>query len=232
KVDYPKPLRDFVYTTFNAFSDRHPWVGEENIRPKSVARELYERLSSFNDYVREYGLQRSERVLLRYLSDAYRTLAQSVPESYRDERVEEILAFLRTTLRAVDSSLLDEWEALRRPGQKVEVAGVEAEKPYDLAADERALRIRIRVELHRLLKALSHRDWEAALEALRPGHDWTAEGLEAALAPYFEAYGAIDTTPFARQAHFTTVKAMEPRRWEAQQRLVAPIDPHAIEPDD
>src|SRR6195256_125749 len=31
KLEYPKPLRDFVYETFNAFADRHPWVGEENI---------------------------------------------------------------------------------------------------------------------------------------------------------------------------------------------------------
>ena len=34
KLEYPKPLRDFVYSTFNAFADRHPWVGEENIRPE------------------------------------------------------------------------------------------------------------------------------------------------------------------------------------------------------
>jgi len=231
KVEYPKPLRDFIYTTFNAFADKHPWVGEENIRPKSIARELYESLSSFDNYVRDYGLQRSEGVLLRYLSDAYKTLTQSVPEAYHDERVEEIATFLRTTLREVDSSLLDEWESLRRPGQKVEVGGVE-EKPYDLAEDARGLRIRIRVELHRLLKALSLRDWESALAAMRPGHDWTAEKLEAALAPFFEEFGAIDTTPFARQAHFTLVKQVEPRRWEVQQRLVAPVDPNAIEEDE
>jgi hypothetical protein len=42
KLEYPKPLREFVYSTFNAFADRHPWVGEENIRPKSIAREMFE----------------------------------------------------------------------------------------------------------------------------------------------------------------------------------------------
>ncbi|WP_373046664.1 DEAD/DEAH box helicase [Vulgatibacter sp.] len=221
KVEYPKPLREFVYETFNAFADKHPWVGEENIRPKSIARELYESLSSFDNYVRDYGLQRSEGVLLRYLTDAYKTLTQTVPEAYHDERVDEVVAFLRTTLRGVDSSLLDEWESLRRPGQKVEIAGVE-EKPYDLAEDARGLRLRARVELHRLLKAASLRDWESALAALQPGHEWTAEKLEAELAPFFEEFRAIDTTPFARQAHFTRLEQKEPRLWEAQQRLVAP----------
>ena len=38
KLEYPKPLREFIYATFNAFADRHPWVEEENIRPKSIAR--------------------------------------------------------------------------------------------------------------------------------------------------------------------------------------------------
>ncbi len=36
---------------------------------------MLERFATFNDYVREYELQRSEGVLLRYLTDAYKTLA-------------------------------------------------------------------------------------------------------------------------------------------------------------
>ena len=42
KLEYPKPNREFVYSTFNAFADKHPWVGQENIRPKSIAREMFE----------------------------------------------------------------------------------------------------------------------------------------------------------------------------------------------
>ncbi len=76
KLEWPKPNRDFIYDTFNAFSDKHPWVGEENIAPKSVAREILERFCSFHDYVRDMGLQRFEGVLLRYLSEAYRALSQ------------------------------------------------------------------------------------------------------------------------------------------------------------
>ena len=67
QIEHPKPLRDFLYDTFNAFAAAHPWVGGENVRPKSIAREMVERFLGFNDYVREYGLQRSEGLLLRHL---------------------------------------------------------------------------------------------------------------------------------------------------------------------
>lgn len=229
KLEYPKPNREFIYTTFNAFADKHPWLGEENIRPKSIARELYENLHTFHGYVRDYGLQRSEGVLLRYLTDAYKTLVQTVPDIYKDERVDEVVSFLRTTLRGVDSSLLDEWESLKDPSLRSAVIADAEEVPYDLAEDPRGLRIRVRVELHRLVKALSLRDWESALSCLRPGSDWTAETLEAEMSPYFEEFKAIDTTPVARQAHHTVVKQLEPRHWEAAQHLLVPVvDPTAL----
>ena len=104
KVEWPKPLREFIYDGFNAFADRHPWVGAEDVRIKSVARELFERGASFDDYVRDYGVQRSEGVLLRYLNEAYKTLLQTVPEGARDETFDDILAFLRATARSADSS--------------------------------------------------------------------------------------------------------------------------------
>jgi superfamily II RNA helicase len=68
KLEYPKPNREFIYSTFNAFADKHPWVGQENIRPKSIAREMFESFRSFSDYIRDYELQRAEGLLLRHLS--------------------------------------------------------------------------------------------------------------------------------------------------------------------
>ena len=62
----------------------HPWAADDNIEPKSVARDLFERSMSFGDYVAHYGLARSEGLLLRYLSDAYKGLVQTVPEDSED----------------------------------------------------------------------------------------------------------------------------------------------------
>ncbi|MFL5272103.1 MAG: DEAD/DEAH box helicase [Anaeromyxobacteraceae bacterium] len=221
-VEYPKPNREFVYSTFNDFAEKHPWVGQENIRPKSVAREMVERFMTFGDYVREYELQRSEGLLLRYLSETYKTLLQTVPEAYRDDALLDVIAFLRATVRGVDSSLLDEWERLRDPRyQSAPVADPrEALGPPPPWADPRAFAARVRNEAHALLVALARKDHEAALAAQAPGSDWTAARLEAEMAPFWAAHQRIDVTPAARRPHNTFLKELEPRRWEVVQRIV------------
>src|SRR5208283_2918481 len=115
KLEYPKPNRDFIYSTFNAFADRHPWVGQENIRPKSIAREMFENFRSFSDYIRDYELQRAEGVLLRHLNSVYKVLAQTVPDAVKNDAVKEMELYLGAMIRQVDSSLLDEWEKMRNP---------------------------------------------------------------------------------------------------------------------
>ncbi|MGH7958513.1 MAG: DEAD/DEAH box helicase [Opitutaceae bacterium] len=87
QIEHPKPLREFLYDTFNAFAAAHPWVNQENVRPKSIAREMFERYMSFADYIREYGLQRSEGLLLRHLSQVWKVLAQTVPATAKTEPV-------------------------------------------------------------------------------------------------------------------------------------------------
>ncbi len=226
RVEYPKPNADFVYATFNEFAAKHPWVGQENIRPKSVARELVERCATFNDYVREYGLQRSEGVLLRYLSDAYKTLVQTVPERYRDEAMEDAIAFLRATVRGVDSSLLDEWERLRDPEAAAARAAapgqaLPAPRPRPLDADPRAFAARVRAELHRLLGALGRRSFEEAAQALfDPEGVWTPKKLEEAMSPYFAEHPRVDLTPAARRPHNTFLSPDGERRYQAVQRIV------------
>src|SRR5205814_2986647 len=122
KLEYPKPQRDFVYGTFNAFAARHPWVGEEDIHPKSIAREMYEGFRSFSDYVQEYDLERAEGLLLRHLNSVYKVLVQTVPDQTRSEAVLEVEFYLRDLLRRVDSSLLEEWQRMVDPGRALALA--------------------------------------------------------------------------------------------------------------
>jgi superfamily II RNA helicase len=224
KVEYPKPNRDFVYSTFDEFAAKHPWVGHENIRPKSVAREMAERFMTFADYVRDYELQRSEGLLLRYLSETFKTLVQTVPETYRDDALLDVIAFLRATVRGVDSSLIDEWERMRDPAWQARAAdpraALEPLGPPPVWADPRAFAARVRNDLHRMLVALARRDHEAARAALAPGTAWTAEALGEALALYWAEHARIDVTPAARRPHNTLLRETGPRRWEAIQRIV------------
>ena len=118
KLEYPKPLGDFIQGTFNAFADRHPWVGEEDIRPKSIAREMFENYRSFAEYILEYELQRSEGLLLRHLNSVYKVLSQTVPDGVKTDTVLEMELYLRTMLRQVDSSLLEEWQRMQDPNYR------------------------------------------------------------------------------------------------------------------
>ncbi|HEX2253768.1 MAG TPA: DUF3516 domain-containing protein [Thermoanaerobaculia bacterium] len=224
EVRHPQPRADFIHGVFEGFREMHPWVGHQDIRPKSVGREMFERYASFADYVREYGLQRSEGVLLRYLSQLYKTLAQTVPESFRTPELHDALAYFRTLVERVDSSLLEEWESLLHPGLAPEQA-VEAprERPAAaLLADPAAFAARVRTELHQVLRALAAGDWEEAAAAVRHDSDspWLPERFEAAMAPFLAEHGELAFGPEARRHRHTTLRATGPGRWEATQAFL------------
>ncbi len=148
-LEWPKPNRDFIYATFNDFAQRHPWVGEENIRPKSIAREMYEGFDRLRRLrAVDCGLERSEGVLLRYLSQVFKTLEQTVPAAARTDEVLDVMAHFRSLLREVDSSLLEEWEALADPTRRPAKSAARAAAPVDPAAERRATVAAIRAELH------------------------------------------------------------------------------------
>jgi superfamily II RNA helicase len=249
EVTHPKPLAELIYETFNRFRASHRWVEGEAIRPKSGGREMFEGFVPFADYVRLYGLQRSEGVLLRYLSQLYKTLVQSVPDRYRDEAVLDAIGFFRAVLERTDTSLLEEWESLLHPELHAaeladRQAAREALRAHELLDNPKAFTARVRAELHQLVRALARRDWEEAAAAVRPpaaegpaaapGSEaassetgepdapWTPERFEEALAPYFADYDEILFTPEARQAHWTRIDRDAPRLWRVRQTLLDP----------
>ncbi len=229
EVTWPKPAASFIYATFNLFAESHPWVGTENIQPKSIAREMFESCSSFGDYVRRYGLQPMEGRLLRYLAQVHDTLVRSVPETARSEGVLDAIAFFRTMLARTDSSLLEEWERQLDPtgegggrgqGESQRAGGPEPAR----SAESVPMETRVRAELHQLVRALASRRFEEAAACIRadPDEPWTAERLEAALAPYFDEYETIVFDPQARQKHHTLIREREPQKWDVYQVLVDP----------
>ena len=115
KITHPKPLAELLEPMFDVYRERHPWVAEHPLAPKSVARDLCERAMDFGEYVRFYNLARSEGTVLRYLSDVYKTLLRTVPEDAKTDELVDLIEWLGELVRQVDSSLLDEWEALLDP---------------------------------------------------------------------------------------------------------------------
>ena len=79
QITYPKPLDELLGAAFETFSAAQPWIRDFELHPKSVVRDMYERAMSFGEYVAFYKIARSEGVVLRYLSDAYRSASQTIP---------------------------------------------------------------------------------------------------------------------------------------------------------
>jgi len=215
EMEYPKPEREFIYGTFNEFSRKHPWVGSENIRPKSIAREMYETYSSFADYVKEYGLMRSEGLLLRHLTNVYRVLENTIPPVYRNESVDEVVQFLDLLIRNTDSSLLDEWEHLRDPNyvpSEKDVIPHAENRPKDITRNVTDFKKRIRQEIFQLLRILANRDYVLLHETYDLSRMIVVEDvnrtpiplvLEQRMQPYFDTHGWIRLDPTARAAENT-----------------------------
>jgi hypothetical protein len=225
KITWPKPGAEFIYATFDLFAEKHPWVGGDDIRPKGVARDIFETYSEFNDYVKRMEIARVEGLLLRYLGEVHDTLGRSVPASLKTEEVHDMVAFFRAMIARVDSSLLQAWEEMVRPGP----AAPEPEAPpreYDLALDPRALRARIRSELTPIVRALAARRYDEVPEWLHPAcrEEWTPAAIEEALAPFYAQYGAIVDDPRARKAHLCVIDPLGPRRWRVRQVLIDDLD--------
>jgi hypothetical protein len=222
KLEHPKPLREFVYESFNEFARHHPWVRGDDVRPKSIAREMVERFMDFNEYVREYELGRAEGTLLRYLSDAYKTFVQTVPAPAKTPETEDIEVFLRTMVRAVDSSLLDEWERMRgAAAAPVAPEAPEAPGEIDVTSDERSFTVLVRNAMFQFLRTIARKDWNDAA-AMIAGGDWTGEKLSAAFAPFFAEHASVRLDPDARSPARTRITKDTAGRWDVVQVVCDP----------
>jgi len=206
EVRPPRPLAEFLYGTFDVFRSHHPWVGDENVKPKSVAREMFEFGYGFRDYIGHHGLKRSEGTVLRYLTDAYKGLVQNVPPVARTDEVADLEAWLGATVRQVDSSLLEEWERLRNPDGTDTFDGAASPTPDDrpdVTAEPRAFRVMVRNEVFRWVQLLARREHAALAEVPAVGDQaWAAEAVAEAIAPYWDDFAEIPTDAHARGAGF------------------------------
>ena len=237
-MEHPKPLREFLYATFNDFAASHPWVGGLNIRPKSIAREMLEGFHTFSTYVKRYGLDRSEGLLLRHLNGVFKVLANTVPEAQKTPAVREMEQYFRDLVRRVDSSLLEEWEKLQdpdwRPHETTEPLPPGAEDAariarLDITADPEAFLTAIRARIFAFLAALARQDFSGAAEILAEGREgipeWPEDALRDRLRAYREGHGPIRLDPEGRSRQLTAADTeSEAGAWRVRQILLAAED--------
>ena len=221
EITWPQPLADLLGPALEMYKQSNPWIAEYELHPKSVVRDMVENAMTFSDLISRYELGRSEGVVLRYLTDAYRALRQVVPEEHRTDEVDELVDWLGALVRAVDSSLLDEWEALgaAQSGQAEKVAdalkderseaddsagverafGADADGRVAFTRNRHAFRVAVRREMFRRVELMARDDVEGLAE-LDAASGWDGERWDAALARYWDEYDWIGTDNAARAA--------------------------------
>ena len=223
EVSYPKPLAELLDGAFELYCKGHPWLVEQKLSPKAVVREMWERAMTFGEYVSFYGLTRSEGLVLRYLSDAYRALRSGVAAEARTDSVEELTAWLGEVVHQVDSSLLDEWEQLTGAGAEMAPTAV-APPTRRLSANRRVFTVMIRNALFRRVELAARRRCEA-LGELDAASGWDYPAWRDALDGYFAEYDSIGTGANARGPALLTITE-EPGRWLIRQAFDDPDGDH------
>ncbi|MDO5683115.1 MAG: DUF3516 domain-containing protein, partial [Propionibacteriaceae bacterium] len=239
EITWPKPLEELLEHALGVFTQSHPWVDPSALSPKSVVRDLWERAMDFTQFVGFYQLQRSEGLVLRYLTDAYRTLRQTVPESFRTEELMTLIEWLGELIRQTDSSLLDEWEALTDPEKVAEAAaaaaaGAPPPPPRPVTGNERVFTAMIRQSMFRRVELAARDRWEelGALETAvahlaEPALPvvMTAEAWDDALGAYWDEHEDLLTDAEARGPGLFQIEKHR-TRWEVTQVLHDPEKNH------
>ncbi|MET0768888.1 MAG: DUF3516 domain-containing protein [Solirubrobacteraceae bacterium] len=244
EVTHPRPLAEPLEQALRLYRETHPWVLETGLSPKSVVRDMYEAGRTFSEFIAYYGVGRSEGLVLRYLSDAYRALRRTVPERIRTDELDDVIEWLGETVRQIDSSLLDEWEALTDPEALVRAATAHATgeplpPPRPITANERAFRVMVRNAMFQKVR-LAARDRydelgevETAAAALadppaRPA--MTAAVWEERLGAYWDEYETLGSGPAARAPELLMIDPSPPgaegRVWRVRQIVDDPEGNH------
>ncbi len=223
EVTYPRPLEDLLEAAFERYCAEVPWARDFALAPKSVLRDMLEGAADFKGYVQRYGIARSEGTLLRYLADAYRVLDRTIPADKRDERLEDIIAWLGFVVRSVDSSLVDEWESA---GSMFEAAPPSADGA--VVRDRRGLTVLVRNALFQRVRLASQ---GRAAELGKLDQEWGCgePRWQRALDAYFEVHEAIAIDADARSAAYLAIDEADEkteRVWHVRQIFSDPEGDH------
>ncbi len=231
-ITYPRPLEDLLAHAFGLYCQTVPWARDYELEPKSVLRDMVETVSDFKTYVGRYGIAKSEGTLLRYLSDAFRVLDRTIPPAARDERLQDVVAWLGFLVRTTDSSLVDEWAA---SGELPDAA-----PPVDadaVVADRRGLRVLVRNALFARVRLASQgragdlgrldgewgfgeRRWQDALDAYFDAHETIGIDADARSAAYLE----IDESPERAERLWRVRQVFADEAGDRDFQIVAAVD--------
>ena len=198
-VTYSKPLEEMLDVAFATYCAQVPWANDYELSPKSVLRDMLETGCDFKSYIAQYKIARCEGILLRYLTEAYRSLDRTVPVERRTEELDDIVSWLGLVVRSVDSSLVDEWaNAGMEPGAAPIKHGDE------VVADRRGMTLMVRNTLFQRVR-LAALDRADALGDLDVDWGFGESRWARVLDAFYEAHEDLLTDADARSAAFLEI---------------------------
>ena len=198
-VTYPKPLEEMLDVAFATYCAQVPWANDYELSPKSVLRDMLETGCDFKSYIAQYKIARCEGILLRYLTEAYRSLDRTVPVERRTEELDDIVSWLGLVVRSVDSSLVDEWaNAGMEPG------AAPIKRGDEVVADRRGMTLMVRNTLFQRVR-LAALDRADALGDLDVDWGFGESRWARVLDAFYEAHEDLLTDADARSAAFLEI---------------------------
>ncbi|MEW1964501.1 DUF3516 domain-containing protein [Micrococcus sp. NPDC078436] len=210
EVTYPQPLAELLEQQFEVYRKDAPWLAEFELAPKSVVRDMFERAMGFGDYVRFYGIARSEGVLLRYLTDAVKALRHTVPQESRTDELQVLLDWLDEMVKQTDSSLLEEWEDLVAGDieeLRKDMESIAPPAPPRLTDNTPVFRVMVRNAMFQRVRLFGD-EQDARLAEL--SGDLSADDWADALDAYFDDHEDIDDSAAARGPELFRVATAPP----------------------
>lgn len=198
-VTYPKPLEEMLDVAFATYCAQVPWANDYELSPKSVLRDMLETGCDFKSYIAQYKIARCEGILLRYLTETYRSLDRTVPVERRTEELDDIVSWLGLVVRSVDSSLVDEWaNAGMEPG------AAPIKHSDEVVADRRGMTLMVRNTLFQRVR-LAALDRADALGDLDVDWGFGESRWARVLDAFYEAHEDLLTDADARSTAFLEI---------------------------
>lgn len=204
-VSYEKPLKELIDAAYTRYCEEVPWAKDFQLYPKSIVRAMLESANDFKGYVQKISISRSEGTLLRYLSDAWRVLAKTIPQEFINDDLERIISWLHMLIRTTDSSLLDEWEMDSLTAKTPQTPRV---GPAQIVEDPHGLEIMIHNALFKRVLLASKND-SAALGKLDEPFGFYERKWRSVLDEFFEAHEALYINQDARSKRYFSVDTRE-----------------------
>jgi hypothetical protein len=205
------PCEAQIRAMFAIHHERKPYLSEDLLQPKHITRLLLETGSSINEFVRDYGLKRSEGLVVRYVSQTLKYLKQTIPQDLLTQSLSVHLGTLESLVRQVDASLIEDDEAEQSPQDIKRVPRLSNE----------AARKQLRNILLQSLRAWQARRFEGFADRFvdAQGEALTGSVIEKLTQGYETTFGMFRMDPNMTDNNALNVDETGPQMWRFAQHL-------------